>query len=171
MVVSNGWRMESFKCPFCGKLWWEAYCPECAVTLDPTLVQRQANRAGSPAASPDPAPHRKPADIAREILSWVVYVLALCLAVWVVVLTAAFFEIVHSKDAWHFAFFVSLLAPVTLLVSVVVVMIPSRILLKRARGWREIQSFWIAVASSVLGVVEPIAMILLLAGKNLHMEL
>ena len=87
------------------------------------------------------------------------------------ILTAAFFDIVHSKDAWHFAFFVSVLAPVTLLVSVVAVMIPSRILLKRTRGWREIQSFWIAVASSVLGVVEPIALILLLAGKHLHMEL
>ena len=104
-------------------------------------------------------------------MSWVIYGLALCLAHWVVVLTAAFFDIVHSKDAWHFAFFVSVLAPLTLLVSVVVVLIPSRILLKRARGWREIQSFWIAVASSVLGVVEPIAMILLLAGKHLHLEL
>jgi uncharacterized membrane protein len=101
----------------------------------------------------------------------VVYALALCLAVWVLILTACFFDIVHSKDAWHFAFFASVLAPVTSLVSVVVVMIPSRILLKSTRGWREIQSFWIAVASSVLGVVEPIALILLLAGKHLHMEL
>ena len=163
--------MESFKCPFCGRLWWEGYCPECAVALDPTLIQQQANRAGSPAASPDLAPHRKPAHTAREILSWVIYGLALCLAVWVLILTAAFFDIVHSKNAWHFAFFVSALAPVTLLLSVVVVMIPSRILLKRTRGWREIQSFWIAVVSSVLGVVEPIALILLLAGKHLHMEL
>ncbi len=104
-------------------------------------------------------------------MSWVIYVLALFLAVWVGLLTVAFFDIVHSKDAWHFAFFVSVLAPVTLLVSVVVVMIPSCILLKRTRSWREIQSFWIAVASSVLGLVEPIAMILLLAGKHLHMEL
>jgi uncharacterized membrane protein len=152
-------------------LWWEGYCPECAATLDPALVRQQANRAKNPAASPDHAPHRKPADTAREILSWVIYGLALCLAVWVVVLTAAFFDIVHSKDAWHFAFFVSVLAPVTSLVSVVVVMIPTRILLKRNRGWREIQSFWSSVVSSVLGVVEPIAMILLLAGKHMHMEL
>ena len=170
-MISNSWRMESFKCPYCGRLWWEGYCPECAATLDPTLVQQQANRAGSRAASPDHAPHRKPADTAREILSWVIYGLALCLAVWILILTAAFFDIVHSKNAWHFAFFVSVLAPATLLVSVVAVMIPSRTLLKRTRGWREIQSFWIAVVSSVLGVVEPIALILLLAGKHLHMEL
>jgi len=161
------------KCPNCGKLWAENYCPECMRTIDRSLVLRQPRNtanatAASSAESTGSASKPERAQSMRKVLSWLIFWLALCLVAAILHLSYLWVEIVHFRDGMGFALFMMLFTPATLIISVVLVMIPSLILYKRSRARRDIQSFWIAVASSLVILSEAVAMYVLLNGQRLH---
>ena len=83
--------MQRYKCPDCGREWPDNYCPECARTIDRTLLPHspiRAKRAGATGnervVQPDPAPPRedRPPGLSkgRRVRLW--------LAAWAVALVA-----------------------------------------------------------------------------------
>ena len=165
--------METIKCPSCGKLWPENYCPECARTIDrDVLLSLPSRTTGGPVSAATPqtetTQRRKPAFTMGAVTSWLVYVLALGLVPVVLYLAYLCFYIVDTRDAMGSGLFVMVFAPAAFAISVVLVMIPSLVLYRRNRARRDIQSFWISVASSVAVVAEVVIMIALLNGKRLY---
>jgi hypothetical protein len=104
----------------------------------------------------------------RNIFSWLIYCLALCTVPATLYLTYLWIEIVHFKDGIGFIVFTRLLAPVTLAISLILIMVPSLIEYRRSRARRDIQSFWLSVLSAVMSIVEPVAMFVVLNGQRLH---
>ena len=165
--------MKAFTCPSCGKLWPENYCPECACTIDRSLLpSAPASTAVAPATfggiATGAARKSTRGLMVREALSWLVYCLALCLVPIVLYLAYWAFEVVDTRDAIGYALFIMEFAPTLLAISVLFVMIPSLVLYRRSRARRDIQGFWISVASSVAVVAEVVIMMALLNGKRLY---